>query len=301
MLTLTHAVGHMRARVSVAALTLVLTAVVSLRSAAAASDASDGARLYTRYCASCHGAGGKGDGPDAAIFAAPPRDLRAGFLDAYPKDDLVRRVRDGRTLELALDREALRAHATDVEALVRYLQRLPSVDWPRALEGRDIYTDRCAVCHGRYGQPPAQLPKGAQRPRALSDPTVQRSIRDAQLTTVVRHGRKGMPALTPRVPEAEGPPLATFVRLLSPGLALYDRYCASCHGDDGHPVTTGGEVRPAPTVVFHRAYFASHDAEELHRTVWHMLADQKPVMPHYRWTLTDPQAAAIIEYLKSLK
>ena len=45
---------------------------------AGASDASTGsagAVLYRRYCASCHGVDGRGDGPAAAALSPPPRDL----------------------------------------------------------------------------------------------------------------------------------------------------------------------------------------------------------------------------------
>jgi mono/diheme cytochrome c family protein len=34
-----------------------------------------GASYYTEYCAACHGAGGKGDGPSAAGLSARPADL----------------------------------------------------------------------------------------------------------------------------------------------------------------------------------------------------------------------------------
>jgi mono/diheme cytochrome c family protein len=34
-----------------------------------------GASYYTEYCAACHGAGGKGDGPAAAGLSARPADL----------------------------------------------------------------------------------------------------------------------------------------------------------------------------------------------------------------------------------
>jgi mono/diheme cytochrome c family protein len=284
------------------ACTVVLVAVAAVRSvvALAPTTGADGRRLYTAYCAPCHGASGRGDGPDAAMFAEPPRNLRDGFLDRYTRDDLVRRVREGRVLALTLDPPALRAHATNVEALVSYLRRLPSIDWPRAAAGREIYADRCVPCHGPYGRPGKTLPAGVGAPRDLSDVQVQASIGDKQLAVLVRHGRSGMPALVPRVADADGPPLVAFVRLLSPGFAMYDRYCASCHGDDGHPASGNGEVLRLPSVVFNRAYFATRDADELRSRAWHMLAEQKPAMPHYRWTLTEAQAAAIIEYLQHL-
>jgi cytochrome c oxidase cbb3-type subunit 3 len=38
-------------------------------------DASRGADLYATYCWTCHGKSGKGDGPIAAAYKPPPRDL----------------------------------------------------------------------------------------------------------------------------------------------------------------------------------------------------------------------------------
>ena len=267
---------------------------------AARGDAAElnGGRLYRKYCASCHGVSGRGDGPDASIFATPPRNLHEGFLERYSNEDLVRRVREGRPLELALDLPALRARASEVEALVAYLTRLPTVNWVRAERGREIYAERCELCHGPHGRPGPRLPPGVRPPRDLSDAAVQRSIGDKELLILVRHGRDGMPALTPRVPESAEAPLAAFVRLLSPGFALYDTYCANCHGDDGRGVHTVAEVIPLPKMVFDRAYFSQRDPEQLRAAVWHMVAEQKPMMPHYRWTLDEAQARAIIEYLK---
>lgn len=39
------------------------------------SDPASGQRMYKDYCAACHGATGKGDGPAAEILKAPPQDL----------------------------------------------------------------------------------------------------------------------------------------------------------------------------------------------------------------------------------
>lgn len=36
---------------------------------------SDGRGMYAKYCAGCHGATGKGDGPAAPAFQRPPADL----------------------------------------------------------------------------------------------------------------------------------------------------------------------------------------------------------------------------------
>jgi mono/diheme cytochrome c family protein len=55
---------------------LLLTAVLALSACArdTAADAS-GRDMYLRYCASCHGPEGRGDGPLAGSLAKPPADL----------------------------------------------------------------------------------------------------------------------------------------------------------------------------------------------------------------------------------
>jgi putative copper export protein/mono/diheme cytochrome c family protein len=49
---------------------------------------SIGADLYPEHCASCHGADGRGDGPDAKGLPIPPADLTAGHLWAHSDGEL---------------------------------------------------------------------------------------------------------------------------------------------------------------------------------------------------------------------
>jgi len=260
--------------------------------------APNGRLLYRDYCSSCHGIAGKGDGPDASIFAARPRDLREGFLKKYKTDELVHRVREGKPLELALDLPALRARAGDVEVLAAYLTRLPGIDWELAGRGEDVFAERCVLCHGPTGRPGPTLPPGVARPRDLSDPSYQKGVSDSDLMVTVRHGRDGMPGLTPRVSEEDAGALVAYVRLLSPGYEQYSTYCAACHGDDGRGNGNLAEVINRPTVALDRDYFVHSDPERLRANVWHMVRDQKPMMPHFRVLLTEVQARAIVEYLQ---
>jgi mono/diheme cytochrome c family protein len=241
---------------------------------------------------------GRGDGPDAELFVTPPRDLQSGFLARYPTDELVRRVRSGVPLELALDLPALRARAVEVEAHAAYLERLPAIDWRQVEHGQAVYVDRCELCHGRAGAPGPTVPRGARPPRDLGDPDYQRRVTDAELMVVVIHGRHGMPPLEPAVAAGELPALMAFVRLLSPGYALYDRYCATCHGDDGRGAGSFAEAVPRPTVSFDRAYFRRRDPEQVRTAVWHMLATKRPAMPHFRRVLDEDEVRAVIRYLK---
>lgn len=260
----------------------------------------DGQRLYQRRCASCHGNDAKGNGPDATIVAETPRNLREGFIDQYPTEELVRRVREGTPLHLELDSAALRARGRDVEGLIAYLKRLPTIDWNLTATGWNLYASRCEPCHDHYGRPVASLPQGVHPPRDLSTPQFQHALKQKDLVQSVRHGRKGMPALTPRVPESAAKPLAAYVRLLSPGFESYSRYCAHCHGDDGLGADAPLGSIGVPTVKLDRSYIAKADPEKLRIDVWHMLSEEKPSMPHFGFLISEVQARNIVEYLKQL-
>jgi mono/diheme cytochrome c family protein len=279
---------------------VTMAIVVLCAAGAAMAQHDEGAHLYRLHCAGCHGPSGRGDGPDADIFVVRPRDLREGLLKKYTPSDLARWVRDGRALELVLDPAALAARAHDVEDLVAYLMRFPTINWQRVQLGWGSYVDHCERCHGTAGRPNTSLPAGVKSPRDLSDPAFQRSVSDTKLIGLVRHGRRGMPPLTPRIPKSDAAELAAFVRLLSPGFTLYRRDCASCHGSDGRGVAAlSGPIR-LPTTIFDRQYFAAHDAEYLRTRVWHMVAEHRTTMPHHGAMLSEAQARAVVEYLKQM-
>jgi mono/diheme cytochrome c family protein len=52
-----------------------LLVLASTASALEPTDMPDGRKLYVRLCASCHGPGGRGDGPVAGALGEPPTDL----------------------------------------------------------------------------------------------------------------------------------------------------------------------------------------------------------------------------------
>src|SRR5437764_7226786 len=55
-----------------------------------------GKDLFDRQCATCHGAGGRGDGPSVAGFSTKPADLTDGrLMNALPDEVLVNVIRRG--------------------------------------------------------------------------------------------------------------------------------------------------------------------------------------------------------------
>jgi cytochrome c553 len=222
-------------------------------------------------------------------------------LDSYSTAKLVEKIREGKKMELQFRPESIAHQAADTEALYRFLRTLPSVRWRWVAAGEETYYERCTPCHDRYGHPQPELPPGVEhRPRDLSDPGFQAGITDRELRGLVQHGRRSMPALVPRVTEREAADLIRFIRLFSPGYELYDRYCSSCHGPHGEGATGALLTRPAPHFAFDERYFTKHSSDEVRQSIWHMLQDKTPSMPHFQETLSEGEVKAILLYLRSL-
>ncbi len=275
--------------------------VVAISAAAEEHSATSAGRgLFLRNCAPCHGDDGRGKGPNASLFLSKPRDLREGFLDTYDGDDLVRRVLDGRPLSLAVDVTALRRQSKEVGAIDQHIRKIAAVDWVAVENGWAIFAERCGACHGPFGESQGDLPPGVRAPRDLASAEFQKSLDDRALGMAVSHGRKGMPALVPRLRGADVGNVVAFVRILGPGFQSYSKYCGHCHGDDGVGVGNFDPGVGAPAITFDSEYIQKVDPIRFRESIWHMLRLQKPSMPHFRKQITEAETRAILDYLRSL-
>lgn len=131
--------------------------------------------LYVSQCARCHGLEGAGDGPGAAspTFATLPRDLVAGDYRFVSTDNGVASDVDlHRTLVDGLPSAGMpafdRLSRAQLQSLVQVLDALwqarpaagqaiaigpvPPSDSDVLAQGREIYANSCAVCHGPGGE-----------------------------------------------------------------------------------------------------------------------------------------------------
>ncbi len=288
-----------------AAAILLLCAFSTGRDAVAAGsavlEAEKGRALFLRNCSECHGLDGSGNGPERDYLAKPPADLHDGkIVSRYSDEEIAAFVRDGKRLRLELRPELLKRNAQETEALYRFVRRLPEIDWEKWEAGEEVFLSRCVTCHDYYGGPSPMLPEGVKAPRDLADPKLQASLSDDELKLLVRHGKDGMPALVPRLTEAEANAAVAYVRILSPGYALYDRYCLDCHGMRGEGGTGHLADAVAPEFAFTEEYFESNSADDVRKAIWHMLREKNPSMPHFREALSVTEVKAIIAYLRSL-
>lgn len=58
-------------------------------------DAGKGKAVYERHCLACHGAGGRGDGPDAAGLTVPPANFHRFKSFLKSDEELLRTIEHG--------------------------------------------------------------------------------------------------------------------------------------------------------------------------------------------------------------
>ena len=123
---------------------------------------------FERYCAPCHGATGRGDGPVASALRTRPADLTSLARrneGRFPRE----RVRDfvtgsGRqpaahgTTEMPIWGPLFRAFETDarvrerIENLLTYVESIQVASTGANDEGSRLFRTHCAACHGTSGR-----------------------------------------------------------------------------------------------------------------------------------------------------
>lgn len=264
--------------------------------------------LYIRHCADCHGWEGRGNGALGQILITKPPPLRRAEVTAqYTEAEFVARVLLGKDLRVPFTPAVLPNTEADVTALLTYLKRLPAIPWEQAEAGAYVYDSLCVSCHGIYGAgdglQAAALPVP---PRDLSAPAYQSQVHDEELWQVVANGKGAMPGAADVLTPEELRAVIAFVRLLSPGYELYDRFCAVCHGPDGSPVVPSlpedpaAELAPAAIPRFDEEYFRTHTEDHVRLWIRHMLKENRTAMPHFSGELNAEEVRQIFTYLRSL-
>jgi len=190
---------------------------------AALGGLADGAVLYQRHCAVCHGA--EGNGGVGVPLNLP--DFLAVASDDYLRATL-REGRPGRVMPAfaAFDEDA-------VDAIIGYMRSWSNQPPPQyradrisgsAERGGTLFAAHCASCHGDQGQGGAGTGVTFSRPReakimapALSNPGFQRAVSDAMLKATLLRGREGtpMPSLQALgLSETDAHDLVAFLRTL---------------------------------------------------------------------------------------
>lgn len=273
----------------------------------AAHRLTKGEVLYIRHCAGCHGADARGNGLVGKALEIQPTNLRSTALLRNSDEELIVRILHGKTLPVPVNPKAWPSSEADVNALLVYLRRLPTLSWGKIEAGESVYDSLCLTCHGIYGDGDGSLASTLPvSPGNLSAPSFQQKVSDEELLKIITEGKGAMPGTGDVLSLEDRKDVVTFIRVLSPGYELYDRYCVSCHGTKGKapdPALLSALGFPASQKIppsFDRAYFQKHTDEQLRPKVAHMLELSRVVMPHFAGELTAEQVREIVTYLRTL-
>lgn len=166
-----------------------------------AQAAPDGARLYARNCAACHGENGGGG-------LGVPLSLPS-FQATVSNDYLhktIRLGRPGRVMPTSALPEA------DIDAIVRHIRSWNKAPAPQfsaapvkgnAEHGRALYAAQCAACHGAGGEGGKGTGVTFSRPRdfpimapALNNPGFLAAASDSMIKKTLMNGREGTPMVS---------------------------------------------------------------------------------------------------------
>lgn len=194
-----HAADHARSEGANAMRWLALPLVAALL--ASPSLAADGAKLYARNCAACHGDQG-GGGIGVPLASVVHR--------LVPDDYLRKTIRHGRPGRVMPAFAAL--SDAEVEAIIRHVQGWGSGTPPAysaapvkgdAARGRQLFATHCASCHGAGGEGGKGTGVTLSRARdlpimapALHNPGFLASARDAMVKAILQRGIPGTPMVS---------------------------------------------------------------------------------------------------------
>jgi mono/diheme cytochrome c family protein/uncharacterized protein (DUF302 family) len=209
----------------------ILVVVVFALGAGHAWAAPDGARLFARNCAACHGANGTGG---VGIPLALP-DLLSTVDDSFLRQT-IRHGRPGRVMP------AFRQLSdTEVNAIVAYVRGwakspvlpLPAVGRGDAARGAKLFANHCAACHGPNGEGGPGTGVTFSRPRdlpilapALNNAGFLAAASDGIIKATLMRGRRGTPMpnfLKQGLSEAQLDDIVTYVRSFEKRAPIADR------------------------------------------------------------------------------
>jgi mono/diheme cytochrome c family protein len=182
-------------------------------------------------------------------------------------------------------------------------------DTERQQRGSVVFANYCQICHGPLGLGNGPLTQGGFPPPAslLADRAVQ--MKDGQMFHVLTYGQQNMPSFAAQLSREDRWNVILYVRTLQgpstpdDGKSRYEQIvkvfrdnCVACHGQDG----TGNIMRK---VLPHIPDFTS--------VAWQMSQTEMaivnqidygsfPLMPAFRYKLTQDQILGLAVYIRSL-
>jgi high-affinity iron transporter len=155
------------------------------------ADLAEGRAIYTATCASCHGAGGLGDGPGGATLNPKPAAIGSPVQMRGVTPALMYRI-----LSVGIAGTPMAGYAGSLTAeqrwnVIAYVNSLRTTR-SQLLEGEGLYTQRCASCHGVAGASDGALARSLTKlPPEIGTMAWQAEHSDEEIAAVVKQGIAG--------------------------------------------------------------------------------------------------------------
>jgi FTR1 family protein len=181
-----------------------------------ALDIAEGRAIYERSCASCHGAGGRGDGPASAGMSPPPPAIgtRDAMHDTSPA--LMYRIVSVGIAGTPMTGWAEQLTANERWNVVAYVNSMRTSP-QQVAEGEGLYTQRCVSCHGATGADDGPSASTLSKlPPELASFAWQAERSDADIASAIRMGTPGT-AMPPArdLTDADLATIVAYVRTLA--------------------------------------------------------------------------------------
>ena len=238
--------------------------ILAVRPARASTEGGDvkaGRELYVRYCATCHGESGRGDGASAASFASKPADLTDGHLmNALPNEFLHNIIMHGGPAEgLSPGMPPMSAYlgAYQVRQVIAYVRSTaappfrpemakPLVSYPRAPRQPILFNH---VIHAGSFQIPCQYCHAdARRSEYAGLPSVERCLGchkiigaqdNPEIAKIHEHAKRGQ-----AIPWVRIYKLPEFTYFSHKPHVRIGLECQTCHGPIERMRVVGADTGP---------------------------------------------------------
>lgn len=254
--------------------------------------AGEGALLYTKRCANCHG-------EDGMRIPISPMGAK-GYLDTRTDTQLEDVIVQGRgTMPGLPPGQAEKGEATAIISFLRY--RVQALAAKSVAAGRDLYVGNCLACHGSTGSRVDKV--------SLASADYLSSLGDGKIITSINEGTKSGPPFGANKGGAfQVTDTAALIAYLKSwaglnataalataggggqGEALFVRNCAPCHGISGDQVP-GVQLRSKP-------FLEARTKATVDRTI---RTGNRKGMPAWSQDaggpLNDAQIAAVVDFL----
>jgi len=240
---------------------IAVTPGLRVARASADSDAKAGREIYVRYCATCHGDTGRGDGASAVSFATKPADLVDGrLMNGLPDEFLNNVILHGGPAEgLSPGMPPLSAYLSDADTrqVIQHLRTIASPPF-RPEAAKPIVTAPHAprqpiffnhVIHAGSFQIPCQYCHAdARRSEYAGLPSVERCLGchkiigaqdNPEILKIHDYARRGQPIPWVRIFK-----LPEFTYFTHRAHVRFGLECQTCHGPIERMRVVGAETGP---------------------------------------------------------